>query len=229
MTETSLIGFSRGADQGNHFQAVNPSTGQNLSVQYAHASQEDVERACQLAESASLKLASLSGKEKAKFLNLVADKIDSVVDHLVEVMSAETALPELRVRGEAGRTSGQLRMFANLVEKGSWVDARIDRAEPDRKPIPKPDLRAMLHPVGPVVVFCASNFPLAFSVAGGDSASAWAAGCPVIVKAHHAHPGTALLIGKLIVDSAKELGLPEGVFFFAVWRRTNCWSVACPK
>ena len=92
------------------------------------------------------------------------------------------------------------------------MDARIDRAEPDRKPIPKPDLRAMLHPVGPVVVFCASNFPLAFSVAGGDSASAWAAGCPVIVKAHHAHPGTALLIGKLIVDSAKELGLPEGVF-----------------
>ena len=212
MTETSLIGFSRGTDQGNQFQAVNPSTGQNLSVQYAHASQEDVERACQLAESASLKLASLSGKEKAKFLNLVADKIDSVVDHLVEIMSAETALPELRVRGEAGRTSGQLRMFANLVEKGSWVDARIDRAEPDRKPIPKPDLRAMLHPVGPVVVFCASNFPLAFSVAGGDSASAWAAGCPVIVKAHHAHPGTALLIGKLIVDSAKELGLPEGVF-----------------
>ena len=116
---------SRGTDQGNHFQAVNPSTGQNLSVQYAHASQEDVERACQLAESASLKLASLSGKEKAKFLNLVAEKIDSVVDHLVEVMSAETALPELRVRGEAGRTSGQLRMFANLVEKG-FMGGRSD-------------------------------------------------------------------------------------------------------
>ena len=132
-------------------------------------------------------------------------------------MTLETALPEGRVRGEPGRTSGQLRMFAKLLEEGSWVDARIDRAIPDREPVPKPDLRAMLRPIGPVAVFCASNFPLAFSVAGGDTASALAAGCPVIVKAHHAHPGTALIVGRLVVEAVREHGLPEGTFSLIFW------------
>lgn len=212
MTETSFIGSSRGDFTGSSFKAVNPATGLDLGVDYVHASEIELKRACELAQKASPIMASLSGPEKATFLSVLADLIDGAVDELVEIMSTETGLPEGRVRGETGRTSGQLRMFANLVEEGSWVDARIDRAIPDRQPLPKPDLRAMLRPIGPVAVFCASNFPLAFSVAGGDSASAWAAGCPVIVKAHHAHPGTALVVGKLVAEAVKKCGLPEGVF-----------------
>jgi len=212
MIETSIIGFSRGEQTGSIFNAVNPATGNDLDVQYGGASEGEVERACELAQLASRPMASLSGADKAKFLRSVADRIDSVVEELVSTMTRETALPEGRVRGETGRTSGQLRMFAKLLDEGSWVDARIDRAIADREPVPKPDLRAMLRPIGPVAVFCASNFPLAFSVAGGDTASAWAAGCPVIVKAHHAHPGTALIVGKIIVDAVREHGLPEGAF-----------------
>ena len=212
MIETSLIGSTRGEQTSSTFQAVNPKTGANLETEYSHSSESDVQRSCELAQIACHSMATLSAKKKAEFLRLVADRIDGAVDSIVVVMTAETGLPEARVRGETGRTSGQLRMFADLVEEGSWVDARIDRANPERQPIPKPDLRAMLRPIGPVTVFCASNFPLAFSVAGGDTASAWAAGCPVIVKAHHAHPGTALLVGQLIVQAVKESGLPEGVF-----------------
>ena len=212
MIETSLIGFSRGEDTGTSLHAVNPVTGENLDARYGCSSESEVERACELAHLAAQPLASLSGSEKAKFLRSVADRIDAAVEELVLTMTLETALPEARVRGETGRTSGQLRMFAKLLDEGSWVDARIDRAIPDREPLPKPDLRAMLRPVGPVAVFCASNFPLAFSVAGGDTASALAAGCPVIVKAHHAHPGTALIVGKLMVEAVREHGLPEGTF-----------------
>lgn len=210
--ESSFIGYTRGDYSSRSFQAVNPANGEKLPNHYAFASDEDVNLACQLADQASLKLAALSGQEKAKFLRTLADGIEGIVDDLVGVMTQETGLPELRVRGETGRTCGQLRMFAQLVEDGNWVDARIDRAQPDRKPLPKPDLRSMLRPVGPVAVFCASNFPLAFSVAGGDSASAWAAGCPVIVKAHHAHPGTALLIAEKVVECMQQCNWPEGAF-----------------
>ena len=194
------------------FNAINPATGEASDRSFCHASGEDVAKACELASEASLGMASLSGAQKAGFLRDLADRIEGLVDQLVVTMTGETGLPEPRVRGETGRTTSQLRMFANLVESGNWVDARIDRAQPARQPLPKPDLRSMLRPVGPVVVFCASNFPLAFSVAGGDSASAWAAGCPVIVKAHHAHPGTALLVGNAVVDSVRACGLPEGSF-----------------
>ena len=212
MIESSLIGFSRGEQGGSSFHAVNPANGESLPVEYVGCSENEVSRACDLAHSAQLVMASLSGSKKAIFLKAVAERIDSSVEQLVEMMTQETGLPEARVRAETGRTSGQLRMFANLLEDASWVDARIDRALPERTPVPKPDLRAMLRPVGPVAVFCASNFPLAFSVAGGDTASALAAGCPVVVKAHHAHPGTALIIGKLITETVCEQGLPEGTF-----------------
>ena len=212
MTESSLIGFSKGSVTDATFNATNPATGETSETSFCHASGEDVSNACQLASDASLAMAALSGAQKGSFLRDLADRIDGLVDQLVVTMTAETGLPEPRVRGETGRTTFQLRMFADLVESGDWVDARIDRAQPDRQPLPKPDLRSMLRPVGPVVVFCASNFPLAFSVAGGDSASAWAAGCPVIVKAHHAHPGTALLVGNAVVDSVRASGLPEGAF-----------------
>ena len=135
-----------------------------------------------------------------------------IEEEIVPRMMAECALPEPRCRGEKGRTVGQLRMFADLVAEGSWVDARIDLAQPDRAPIPKVDLRSMQRAVGPVAVFCASNFPLAFSVAGGDTASALAAGCPVIVRAHAAHPGVAELVGGAVQAAVAKCGLPEGVF-----------------
>ena len=212
MTETSLIGFSKGSTNDATFNAKNPASGEVLGLSFCKASEDDVLKACELGSEASLAMAALSGAQKASFLRDLADRIDGLADQLVVTMTAESGLPEPRVRGETGRTTFQLRMFANLVETGNWVDARIDRAQPDRQPLPKPDLRSMLRPVGPVVVFCASNFPLAFSVAGGDSASAWAAGCPVIVKAHHAHPGTALLVGEAVVDAVQASGLPEGAF-----------------
>src|SRR6185369_9678735 len=133
-------------------------------------------------------------------------------DKLIERASLETALPNARFVGERARTCGQLRMFADLLDEGSWVDARVDHAILNRTPLPKPDVRSMLRPLGPVAVFCASNFPLAFSVAGGDTASALATGNPVIVKAHHAHPGTAELVGLAVSKAVRESDLPEGVF-----------------
>ena len=211
-SESSLIGFSRGENSGELIHATNPATGDRLPVGYFSASEVEVDRAVDLAEQAAGDLAALSGGNKAKFLRTVADNIDGIVEELAQVVTTETGLPEPRVRGETARTSGQLRMFADLVEEGSWVDARIDHAIPDRQPIPKPDLRAMLRPIGPVGVFCASNFPLAFSVAGGDTASAFAAGCPVVVKAHHAHPGSALAVGKAVIAAVSSCGLPEGAF-----------------
>src|SRR5262249_49363308 len=137
---------------------------------------------------------------------------EAIAAEIIERCGFETALPEARLKGELARTCGQLRLFAQLVENGSWAMARIDRADPDRKPLPKPDIRSLLRPLGPVVVFGASNFPLAFSVAGGDTASALAAGNPVIVKAHPAHPRTGELVGNAIRDAVLSCGLPEGVF-----------------
>jgi NADP-dependent aldehyde dehydrogenase len=154
----------------------------------------------------------LSGRERASFLNLVASRLESIADLLVARAHNETALPEPRLKSETARTCNQLRLFASVLEEGSWVSARIDRADPQRKPLPKPDIRSLLHALGPVVVFGASNFPLAFSVAGGDTTSALAAGNPVIVKAHPAHPGTSELAGRAIRDCVREQGLPEGVF-----------------
>jgi NADP-dependent aldehyde dehydrogenase len=148
----------------------------------------------------------------AGFLEQIAQEIDLLGDELIQRANAETALPEARLTGERLRTVNQLKMFAQIVREGSWVEARIDRAMPDRKPIPKPDLRRKMVPIGPVVVFGASNFPFAFSVAGGDTASALAAGNPVVVKAHPAHPGTSELVARAILAAAKSSVMPEGVF-----------------
>src|ERR1700724_88453 len=151
-------------------------------------------------------------KERATFLRRIAEQIEMLGDELIQVCHEESKLTVDRLRGERVRTINQLVMFADLIEEGSWVDARVATAQPGRKPIPKPDLRRMLVPLGPVAVFAASNFPLAFSVAGGDTAAALAAGCPVIVKAHSAHPGTSELVGRAIQGAVAECGLPEGVF-----------------
>ena len=192
----SLLGFSHGSADGSSFEAINPATGDALPGTFYTASVADVDRAASLAAKASTELASTSAAVRAAFLRNVADELEASRPHIVARMPLETALPEGRANGELGRTIGQLRMFAALVEEGSWVDARLESAQPDRAPVPKPDLRYMRISLGPVAVFGASNFPLAFSVAGGDTASAFAAGCPVVAISHYAHPGTSEIVGR---------------------------------
>ncbi|HEU4767254.1 MAG TPA: aldehyde dehydrogenase (NADP(+)) [Pyrinomonadaceae bacterium] len=209
---TSIIGFQRGASEGATLQGLNPVTNENLLPNYFSAGRAEVDHAAQLAHAAFATYSQTTGPQRARFLRAIAANIEALGDELISRANAETALPEARLRNETGRTCNQLRLFADLVEEGSWVDARIDRGDPDRKPLPKPDVRSMWRPIGPVVVFGASNFPLAFSVAGGDTASALAAGCPVIVKAHPAHPGTSELVGLALTEAVRNCGLPEGVF-----------------
>lgn len=186
--------------------------------EFDEASGTHVDRALGAAADASRDYRRLSPDARAQFLERIADAIERA-DGLLEAAHAETALPLDRLTGERARTVGQLRMFARIVREGSWVDARIDRAMPDRTPVPKPDVRRMLIPMGPVAVFAASNFPLAFSVAGGDTASALAAGCPVVVKAHPAHPATSEVAAREIVGAAKDAGVPAGVFSLLHGRR----------
>lgn len=195
-----------------HFQATNPATGETLPGDFPEHTAADVNHACQLAADAFPAYRRLSPADKAAFLERIADEIIALGDELLQRANLETALPIARLTGERGRTVGQLRLFADYVREGSWVDARIDTALPDRQPLSRPDLRQMLIPLGPVGIFGASNFPLAFSVAGGDTASALAAGCPVVVKAHPAHPGTSALVGGAIRRAVEACGLPEGVF-----------------
>jgi alpha-ketoglutaric semialdehyde dehydrogenase len=208
----SLIGFRDSAPTAGPFNAWNPATGDRIDTLFFPASQEDIERAAEIARAAFPAYSRLSGRERVSFLNRIASRLESIADLLVARAHSETTLPEPRLKSETARTCNQLRLFASVIEEGSWVSARIDRADPERKPLPKPDVRSMLHPLGPVLVFGASNFPLAFSVAGGDTASAFAAGNPVIVKAHPAHPGTSELVGRAIRDCVREQDLPEGVF-----------------
>ena len=212
LTGRSIIGSGRGGETAKIFRAFNPQTGEAIEPAFYSATLDELNRAAELAESARIPFGNVSGRERARFLRAIADNIEALGDTLIERASLETALPNSRFVGERARTCGQLRMFADLLDEGSWVDARIDHALPDRQPVPKPDVRSLLRPLGPVAVFCASNFPLAYSVAGGDSASAFAAGCPVIVNAHVAHPGTAELVGIAVQKAAKDRGLPEGVF-----------------
>jgi 2,5-dioxopentanoate dehydrogenase len=211
-TGKSLIGSREVAQGHTTFRAFNPATGEALEPEFQAATPEEVDLAARLAAEAFASYRELPGAKKAEFLNRIADNIEAVADPLVERAHQETALPKPRLQSETARTSNQLRLFAKVVQEGSWVEARIDRADPNRKPLPKPDIRSMLVPLGPVVVFSASNFPLAFSVAGGDTASAFAAGNPVIVKAHSNHPGTSRIVGEAVRDSVRASGLHEGVF-----------------
>ncbi|MBT8131282.1 MAG: aldehyde dehydrogenase family protein, partial [Gammaproteobacteria bacterium] len=192
--------------------AHNPTTGEKMEPAFRAASKDDVRLACTLAESAFDAYRNIPLQQRASFLETIADEILALGDTLVQRAVAESGLPQMRIEGERGRTMGQLKLFAGVVRSGNWLDARIDPALPDRAPLPRPDLRMRHIAIGPVAVFGASNFPLAFSVAGGDTASALAAGCPVIVKAHPAHPGTCELVGKAINTAAKKCSMPEGVF-----------------
>ena len=208
----SLLNGKSIESSGTVFAGTDPQTGASLEPSFHSAFSEDVHRAACLAEEAFLSYGKLSGREKGRFLRQIAMEIELIAGELVERARLETALPEKRLQGEVGRTAGQLRLFAQVVEEGSWVTARIDPALPERTPLPRADLRSMLRPLGPVAIFGASNFPLAFSVAGGDTASAFAAGNPVLVKAHPAHPGTSELVGQAICRALQACNLPQGVF-----------------
>lgn len=212
LSGTSVIGYSRGTGSDPAGQAVHAASGAKLEPVYLSATNEEVDQAVELAATAFPVYSALSGKERGAFLRAIAEQIEGVVDDLAERGALETGLPDGRLRGETARTTGQLRMFAALIEEGSWVDARIERAQPERQPLPKADIRSMFRPLGPVAVFCASNFPLAFSVAGGDTAAALAAGCPVVVIAHHSHPGVAEIVGQAVLRAALATNMPEGVF-----------------
>lgn len=194
------------------FQAISPIDNQLLSGEFPIASQAEIDKVVKQANQAFESFQKKSPEEIAAFLDQAATEIENLGDELLERCHLETALPLGRLTGERGRTCNQLRLFASVVREGSWLDARIDTAQPDRKPFPKVDIRHMNIPLGVVAVFGASNFPLAFSTAGGDTASALAAGCPVVVKGHPAHPGTAEMVAKAMTTAAEKTGMPKGVF-----------------
>ncbi|QUL37972.1 aldehyde dehydrogenase (NADP(+)) [Erythrobacter sp. JK5] len=193
------------------FHAVDAGTGETLDPAFNEAGEAEVALACSQAAEAQAVFGNLAPAKRAAFIRLAAAKIDALGDTLTQRAMRETGLPQARLEGERGRTVGQLRLFADEIEAGRWQRVRIDHADPARVP-PKPDLRLRMIPLGPVAVFGASNFPLAFSVAGGDTASAFAAGCCVVVKGHPAHPGTSELVARAIVEAVAESGLPAGVF-----------------
>jgi alpha-ketoglutaric semialdehyde dehydrogenase len=208
----NFIGGTLSAEGNKTFFATNPATGEQLNPDFIEATTVEIDQAMNLALAAFEQNPRVPAEQTAKLLDAVADEIMALGDALLERAGAETGLPAARLTGERARTIGQLKMFAELVREGSWVDARIDTAQPDRKPLPKPDARRMLSPIGPVVVFGASIFPLAFSTPGGDTASAFAAGCPVVVKGHPAHPGTNALVASAIHRAVASAGLPPGWF-----------------
>lgn len=207
-----LIGAEAVSATGKEVRAFNPTTGEFIEPAFGCGGADEVGRACALAEASTVAFRNTSLLARANFLETVATEIEALGDALIERCMLETGLPRARLEGERGRTCGQLRLFASVVRAGEWLDVRIEPALPERQPLPRPDLRLQNIAVGPVAVFGASNFPLAFSVAGGDTASAFAAGCPVIVKAHSAHPGTSELVGRAIQAAVAKCGLPEGVF-----------------
>ncbi|MGE6779386.1 aldehyde dehydrogenase (NADP(+)) [Vreelandella titanicae] len=226
-----LIGQQAISGQQADIHAVNPATGETLAPAYPGGGKTEVEQACALAEAAFDSYRETSLEARASFLEAIAAEIEGIGDELIERAMAETGLPRPRLEGERGRTCGQLRLFASVVRAGEWLDVRIDPAMPDREPLPRADLRQRHIGLGPVAVFGASNFPLAFSVAGGDTASALAAGCPVVVKGHSAHPGTSELVGRAIQRAVAKCELPEGVFslLFGSGREIGQALVADPR
>ena len=206
-----IIGYKR-VGSGRVFQAVNPVTGQSLPGFFAAGSATEVDEAVALATQSFPLMTKIQGKQRAVFLHAIVKQITLLGDELLERTAAESGLPATRIQGELARTILQIKLFADLIADGSWVEATIDWGEPNRSPMPKPTICRMLIPLGPVVIFGAGNFPLAFSVAGGDTISALAAGNPVIVKAHPGHPGTSELVGEAIFRAAQLTGMPEGIF-----------------
>lgn len=207
-----------------------PLDGAALPGSFTTATEAEVDQAIRAAAAAFAEFRSSTGETRARFLETIAKELENLGNTLIERANLETGLTPQRLESERGRTVSQLRMFATIAREHSWLDARIETAQPERHPIPKPDIRRMLQPIGPVVVFGASNFPLAYSVAGGDTASALATGNPVVVKAHEAHPGTSELVGEIIVKAAAQMGLPAGVFSMIQGngRTVGPWLVSHP-
>ena len=210
LTGLHYIAGQPSASGSRTFTATDPATATALPTAFHEATDQEVDAAVQAAAAAEYHRATAA--QRAALLDTIATQLLDLGETLVERCRAETGLPAGRIQGERGRTVNQLRLFSAVLREGSWVDARIDRADPDREPTPQPDIRSMLQPLGPVGVFGAGNFPLAFSVAGGDTASALAGGCPVIVKGHPSHPGTSELVGRAIVAAVAACGLPAGTF-----------------
>ncbi|WP_095151494.1 aldehyde dehydrogenase (NADP(+)) [Pseudomonas sp. Irchel s3b5] len=231
LTGNLLIGQQAVTGHREAIRAINPATGLPLEPAYLGGGREHVEQACALASAAFDGYRTTSLDARAEFLETIASEIEALGDELIDRAVDETGLPRPRIQGERGRTCQQLRLFARTVRAGEWLDVRVDNALPERQPLPRPDLRQRQIPVGPVAVFGASNFPLAFSVAGGDTASALAAGCPVVVKAHSAHPGTSELVGRAVARAVKQCALPEGVFslLFGSGREVGIALVTDPR
>ncbi|MCQ4259519.1 aldehyde dehydrogenase (NADP(+)) [Stutzerimonas stutzeri] len=209
-------------------QSLDASTGETLPYEFHQATEEEVNAAAQAAASAYPQYRSLSASRRAEFLDAIADELDGLGDDFVALVCRETALPAARIQGERGRTSGQMRLFAKVLRRGDFYGARIDRALPERKPLPRPDLRQCRMGLGPVAVFGASNFPLAFSTAGGDTASALAAGCPVVFKAHSGHMVTAECVADAVIRAAEKTGMPKGVFNMIYGGGVGEWLVKHP-
>lgn len=212
LTGYMLIGQTPVTGSREAIRAIDPATGQPLEPAYLGGTGEHVAQACALAWAAFDGYRETTLEQRAQFLETIATQIEALGDALIDRAVAESGLPKARIQGERGRTCTQLRTFARVVRAGEWLDVRVDNAQPERQPLPRADLRQRQVALGPVAVFGASNFPLAFSVAGGDTASALAAGCPVVVKAHSAHPGTSELVGQAVAQAVKLCGLPAGVF-----------------
>jgi NADP-dependent aldehyde dehydrogenase len=208
----NLIGDEPVRAAGATFHAVDPATGAALDPAFREADATVVDSALDAAEAVFRQYRRATAAERARFLRAIADELLGLGEPLLLRAHAETALPMARLESERARTVNQLRLFAEVLDEGSWIEARIDPGDPARTPAPKPDIRRMLVPLGPVAVFAASNFPLAFSVAGGDTASALAAGCPVVCKAHPGHPGTAELTARAVGAAARRSGVATGVF-----------------
>ncbi|WP_271408822.1 aldehyde dehydrogenase (NADP(+)) [Pseudomonas sp. Q1-7] len=208
----NYIGGERRAAGDTRLQSLDASTGQALPYTFIQATPEEVDAAATAAAAAYPSFRALAAVRRAGFLEAIADELDALGDDFIALVSRETALPTPRIQGERSRTSTQMRLFARVLRRGDFYGARIDRALPDRQPLPRPDLRQYRIGVGPVAVFGASNFPLAFSTAGGDTASALAAGCPVVFKAHSGHMATAECVADAIIRAAENTGMPKGVF-----------------
>ena len=209
---TNFIGSTPSKEGTEQLFAHNPANGEAFPEPFSVATTSEIDDAVAKATQAFQIYKSIAPAKKADFLDAISDEIMALGDALVARACGESGLPEGRIQGERGRTCNQLKMFANLVREGSWVNATIDTAIPDRAPAPKPDLRKMEVAIGLVAIFGASNFPLAFSTAGGDTASALAAGNPVIVKGHESHFGTNEMVAQAILKAAQKTGMPEGVF-----------------
>ncbi|WP_213880750.1 aldehyde dehydrogenase (NADP(+)) [Pseudomonas sp. dw_358] len=208
----NFIGGARSAQGKPQHKSLDATTGEALPYEFYQATDGEIDAAAKAAQSAFATYRQLSPSRRAEFLDAIADEIDGLGDDFVAIVCQETALPAGRIQGERGRTSGQMRLFAKVLRRGDFLGARIDLALPERKPLPRVDLRQYRIGVGPVAVFGASNFPLAFSTAGGDTASALAAGCPVVFKAHSGHMATADLVACAIIRAAERTGMPKGVF-----------------